>query len=179
MKPKECKWCGSIWHSKNKCEKREIKPFQETYAHKRTIPPLSTENASEGLRLSYKGNSERSQLIGFADKYHSAYIRAEGGDGVWNWCYTCGTRVLIDEIQNGHFLRRGFINTRWDDMNCHPQCNECNVVKHGNLKVYEQKLRADYGDEAIDGLKQLAHSGNKVSQADIQEVIDSYKGVVF
>jgi len=169
---KPCKWCGSIWHSKNKCEKREIKPFQETYNRKRTIPPLSSQNAPQRLTLRYKGNSERSQLIGYADKYHSAYIR-----GLSEYCYTCNRK--FEELQNGHFINRRFLNTRWNDINCHPQCNECNVVKGGNLKVYEIKLRAQYGDEAIDNLKQLAHSGNKVSQADIEEVIKRHNGVVF
>jgi hypothetical protein len=60
-------------------------------------------------------------------------------------------------------------------MNCHPQCNDCNVVKNGNLKIYEIKLRAEYGDEAIDNLKSMARSGAKVTTAEIQEVIDKYK----
>lgn len=164
---KPCKWCGSIWHSKNKCEKREYKPFQETYNHKRPIAQLSTQKPSQALKLAHKGNSERSQLIGYADKYHSAYIR-----GLSEYCYTCDRQ--FEELQNGHFMSRRFIRTRWDNTNCHPQCNECNVEKGGNLIVYEQRLRREYGDEAIDNLKQLARSGNKFTLAEIQEVIDQY-----
>lgn len=171
---KPCKWCQSIWHSKNKCPKRPQEALPDGFLQKRAYVPLSPKKPSDTLRLSYKGSSERSQLIGYADKYHSAHIRAKGGDGTWNWCYTCGARVFVLEIQNGHFMARRYLNTRWSDINCHPQCNECNVVKGGNLKIYEQKLRAEYGDKAIDELKRWARSGNKVSSADIQEVIDKY-----
>lgn len=124
--------------------------------------------------MPYKGKSERSQLTGLADKYHSAYIRNRGSDGTWNWCYTCGVQVPLDEIQNGHFISRRYVNTRWNDINCNPQCNECNVLKGGNLKVYEQKLRAQYGDDTINGLKRLALSGGLFKQSDIQAIIDEY-----
>jgi len=179
MSPKPCKWCSSIWHSKNKCPKREKQALPDGFIQKRTNVPLLRQKPSDELRLAYKGSSERSQLIGWADKYFSLYIRQRDSDGSDNHCYTCGRKFPIDELQCGHFMSRRFLKTRWDEINCHPQCNECNVDKHGNLIVYEVLLRRDYGDLEIDKLKQFARSGKKVSQADIREVIDLYKGVVF
>jgi 3-dehydroquinate dehydratase len=64
-------------------------------------------------------------------------------------------------------------------MNCHPQCNDCNVVKGGNLKVYEQRLRQEYGDDNIDALKAFAQTYLKVTELEIQLVIDKYNRVVF
>lgn len=176
---KPCKWCGSMWHSKNKCEQRQISPFKPVYKKKGNNTSLDTQSPSERPILAYKGDSERSQAIGYADKFFSTFIRTRGGDGSRNWCYTCGTRLNYEDLQCGHFISRRFTNTRWHEINCHPQCNTCNVDKHGNLKVYELRLRAEYGDALIDGMKQLAHSGDKFTLADINEVINKYKGVAF
>lgn len=175
----KCRLCGSLWHYKPKCPERENKPLRAVYKRKGTDTPLSPENPSKRPRLAYKGNSERSQLIGWADKFFGLYIRVTGGDGFVNWCYTCGARTPISDIQCGHFISRRFVNTRWNKLNCHPQCNECNVDKHGNLKVYERRLRSDYGDIVIDQLKQIANSSNKFTIMDIQDIIDEYRGVVF
>jgi hypothetical protein len=176
---KNCKWCDSPWHSKNKCPEREIKPLKAVYKQKGTQSPFVEENAPERPKLAYKGSSERSQLIGYADKFFSLYIRTRGGDGMYNRCYTCGHKLLITELQCGHFMSRRFLNTRWSEVNCHVQCNECNVEKKGNLKVYELRLRQQYGDEMIDNLKREARAGGKVTLNYIQTVIDDYKGLVF
>jgi hypothetical protein len=161
---KPCKYCGSFWHSKNKCENKPQNVFKPV---KRVQTPLSAKKPVQGLRTGQRGKSERSKLTLEADKVFGAFIRS-----LSEYCYTCTRKV--EGLQCGHFMSRRYVNTRWSEMNCHPQCTECNVVKGGNLVVYEQRLRAEYGDEAIDTLKQLARSGNKVSLAEIQGVIDKY-----
>lgn len=176
--PKPCKWCGSIWHSKNKCDKREIKPFQETYNQKRPITQLSPKSPSDRLRMAYKGKSDRSQLIGYADKYFSLYIRQRGSDMGYNHCYTCGVRLLIEELQCGHFIPRRYLQTRWNKLNCWPQCNTCNVEKHGNLVVYEQLLRKEFGDLAVDTLFEMSRNGQKFTTMQIEDIVNEHKGVV-
>lgn len=175
---KPCKWCGSIWHSKNKCTKRPQEALPDGFLQKRTHTPLSLQKPSERLRTRHSDKTERARLTKKADIAFSLHIRQRGSDGTWNWCYTCGVKLLWQELQCGHFMGRRYINTRWDEVNCNPQCNDCNVVKSGNLVIYEKKLRAQHGDEAINELKQRARSGNKVLRAEIQEVIDNYR-VVF
>lgn len=165
MTPKPCKWCGSIWHSKNKCVKSPLYGIKKA---KGTNPPLSRSTALDGLRTPYKGKSDRSQLIGLADKYHSAYVRASSDK-----CYTCGR--MTEDLQNGHFINRRFLKTRWNNLNCHPQCTECNVIKQGNLEVYQLLLRKEYGELAVDTLFEMARRGDKVTNLDIQEVIDKYR----
>jgi len=52
-------------------------------------------------------------------------------------------------------------------------------VLGGNLKVYEQRLKEQYGEDNIEALKQFARSGGKVTTFEIEIVVDKYKGVVF
>ena len=79
------------------------------------------------------------------------------------------------ELQAGHFISRRFITTRWHPVNVWPQCNTCNVEKSGNLEVYEQKLVAKFGQDAIDGLWILARTGNGITEVEIKEIIKTYK----
>jgi hypothetical protein len=168
---KPCKYCKSLWHSKTKCPQKPLHAFKN---QKRTQVPLSPQKPSERLRTRLRGTSERSQLVNAADRCFSLYIRQRGSDGVGNHCFTCDVYLPIEDLQNGHFMARRYYATRWHPVNCWPQCNDCNSVKHGNLVIYEKKLRAKFGNEAIDELKQLARSGNKVTSAEIQGVIDKY-----
>jgi hypothetical protein len=179
LTPKPCKWCGSVWHSKNKCKEAPNRPLKAPQMRKGAKVPLTTQNVSERPTLAYKGISDRSQLIGYADKYFSVYVRTRGGDGITNTCFTCDKRLSYDELQCGHFMPRRYFNTRWHTLNCWPQCNDCNVTKGGNLEVYERRLRAKYGNTAIDSLMLLAQSSDKVSAFEIESVIERYKGVVF
>lgn len=96
-----------------------------------------------------------------------------------NYCYTCLKDYSIAQLQCGHYMRRDYFMTRWNEMNCHPQCNHCNVEMHGNLKVYRMRLVAEYGESAVEQLEQLARRSGKVTTLDVQAVIDQYKGVVF
>lgn len=176
---KPCKWCGSLWHSKNKCPNAENKPLKATYKAKGTTSRPLQENGLERPKLAYKGSSERSQLIGWADKFFSLYIRTRGSDGFENRCYTCHVKLPIQDLQCGHYMRRDYFMTRWNEMNCNPQCNDCNVTKHGNLVVYRRMLVIEYGEAMVEGLEQLARQSGKVTLSDIQEVIDKHKGLVF
>lgn len=72
-------------------------------------------------------------------------------------------------------MSRRFLSTRWHPVNVWPQCKECNQTKHGQLDIFEAKLRARFGDEAIDELIALAHSNDKVTEVYIANVIQTYK----
>lgn len=91
----------------------------------------------------------------------SQYVRLSNADGNgFVCCYTCGYRAFWkrnrrggkSKIQNGHFIPRTKMVTRWDPINNHPQCVKCNEQLDGNLEVYEKALRAEYGDDAINDL---------------------------
>lgn len=120
-------------------------------------------------------HNERSRLIKEADRVFSLYVRNRGANVGYNFCYTCLRTLSVDELQAGHFMARRFMNTRWHPLNVWSQCNDCNVGKHGNLKIYEQRLRTNYGDEAIEGLKDLAYSVDKTSLTDIKDIIKKYR----
>jgi hypothetical protein len=117
----------------------------------------------------------RKSLIKEADRVFSIHIRNRGATFGYNHCYTCGRYLPVEELQCGHFIARRFQNTRWHPLNCWPQCNDCNVEKHGNLERYERKLIAQYGELAIEGLWDLAHTNDGLTDYEINEIIKKYK----
>lgn len=118
----------------------------------------------------------RKSLIKEADRVFSLYIRKRGSTFGYNHCYTCPTYIPIEELQAGHFINRRFFNVRWHPLNVWPQCNTCNVEKHGNLVKYKAKLIAQFSELAIDALYDLSHENNGgLADHEIREVIDKYK----
>jgi len=175
-----CKICDSPWHSKNKCPKRENRPLKAVYPAKRDYIPFETKNPSYGSYEAHKANTDRSPLIREADRVFSLYIRQRGMNSAGNnFCFTCGIELPWRQLQCGHFVSRRFTNTRWHELNCWPQCNDCNVNKHGNLKVYEVNLIDKFGKEAIEELKVLSRVSKKVFNYEIEELTKKYKGIVF
>lgn len=81
----------------------------------------------------------------------------------------------MEELQAGHFIRRGYHNVRWHPVNVWPQCNDCNVHKGGNLKIYERKLANMFGEIIIDALWDLANTNDGLTDSEIKEIIEKYK----
>lgn len=110
-----------------------------------------------------------------ADRVFSIYIRNRGARFGYNNCFTCGAYLPVEDLQCGHFRPRRYMNTRWHEFNCWPQCNHCNVELSGNLVVYEKKLAGRYGQDAVDGIYILSTSYNKITEVDIKDIIKKYK----
>jgi hypothetical protein len=118
----------------------------------------------------------RKSLIKEADRVFSLYVRNRGARFGYNHCYTCSAYLPVEELQAGHFINRRFFNVRWHPLNVWPQCNTCNVEKHGNLVKFKAKLIAQYTEEAIDALYDLSHENNGgLDDYEIKEIIDKYK----
>ncbi len=73
-------------------------------------------------------------------------------------CYTCGNRKTINKIQNGHFISRQYLATRWSEDNCRPQCWGCNGYGRGQILIFEEKLIEEIGQKRVNELKASRHT---------------------
>lgn len=91
------------------------------------------------------------------DTVFSQYIRLFNADE-WGFtkCCTCNRIDSWDRMQNGHFVNRWNISTRWMEKNCHPQCENCNCRLGGNLEQYEAFLTKTYDIGTPELLRQLS-----------------------
>lgn len=110
----------------------------------------------------------KNEKIKKLDSLFSKYVRlAYADDAGYVECFTCGKKLHWTRIQNGHFHSRRHMVLRFDTKNCFPQCNECNVVKSGNLEEFRKRLIARFGEEFVEDLDQKK---NELKQWTVEEL---------
>ncbi len=108
------------------------------------------------------------------DKLMSIYIRLRySNDDGWLKCYTCDNVKSWKEMQNGHFVSRTHLSTRWLSKNCRPQCMPCNVWKNGNYDVYSLRLVEECGSGVLEELNRLRNETVKMGLPAYRELIDN------
>lgn len=96
---------------------------------------------------------KKSYYVKKLDEVFSRYIRLTyANDSGYVACYTCDKVMRWDESQNGHYISRGHMTTRWDESNCRVQCPGCNVFKNGNYTEYAYRLFKEVGQKGVDEL---------------------------
>ena len=89
-------------------------------------------------------------------------------------CISCGKKPLKKNC--GHFYSQGgHANVRFDEDNCHLQCEHCNTYLSGNLLNYREGLLKRIGEAKLDALSQRANETRKYSNEELQELIKKYK----
>lgn len=92
-------------------------------------------------------------------------------------CVSCNT---IPKKRNcGHFYSQGgHSNVRFDEDNCHLQCEHCNTYLSGNLLNYQIGIEKRIGAEKLIELQGKAHKEKKWSIEELKELIRVYKNKV-
>jgi hypothetical protein len=114
------------------------------------------------------------------DKWFSLYIRLrEATDEGLVQCFTCGNvNNYKVGMQNGHFMSRQFMSTRYDEQNCQVQCVGCNMFKFGEQFKFSLALDYKYGKGTAEDLLHKSRQINKMSSKDFEEKISYYKSLV-
>ena len=106
------------------------------------------------------------------DKTFSEYIRRSNPP----ICVSCGAaKESWRDLQCGHFVSRVRLATRWDEINCHPQCSRCNVLLRGNAVGYSRFLEGKYGPQIFKDLDELSRKPTKYSSYDLQDMIGHFE----
>jgi hypothetical protein len=114
------------------------------------------------------------------DNIFSLYIRLrEATDEGLVQCFTCGNvNNYKVGMQNGHFMSRKFMATRYDEQNCQVQCVGCNMFKFGEQFKFSLALDYKYGKGTAEELLHKSRQINKMSSKDFEEKISYYKLIV-
>jgi hypothetical protein len=109
------------------------------------------------------------------DAIFSKYIRLKDADqNGYNYCYTCNKFDHYKSLQNGHFISRKHLATRFDVENCKPQCPKCNVFCYGEQYLFSKKLGAELSEKLLIKSK----STLKIMAFEYEEKISYYKNLV-
>lgn len=110
------------------------------------------------------------------DRVFSVYVRVSRADHAgYVECYTCGERLPWKSVDCGHFIKRGNTSVRFDEENCRPQCFNCNRIKDGMAEAFEERLREDLGEEAVDDLIRRGRENSHFTEEWYREKLTFYK----
>lgn len=87
----------------------------------------------------------------------------------------CGKWMPNVVAQNGHFIDRDQMVTRFDEMNCHPVCIECNVYDPNHREKYRKVMVFHYGEQNVKALEVAAQSLAKPMRHELVELIEDLK----
>lgn len=120
-----------------------------------------------------------SQLTKKLDTVFSLYIRLVNSDknGMVK-CFTCDGVHHYKAIQNGHFQSRRFMSTRFDPINCAPQCYACNVGMSGMQYEFGKRIDLVYGKGIADLTVQKSKAVHKFTPDEMLELIEYFRDKV-
>jgi len=120
--------------------------------------------------------SNRKGKVKRLDNAFSLFIRARDR----YVCVTCGLRGSYKDgvMQCGHLFSRQSYSTRWDEMNCYCQCKGCNNSHEYDAYPFTRYFIERYGLNAYDELHLRHRTSRKFSDADLNDMIKFYEGVI-
>lgn len=112
------------------------------------------------------------------DKEFSIFIRLRDAmsNGAFK-CISCGQIKPFEQADNGHYVNRQHMNTRFDETNCNAQCRHCNRFMEGNIQNYRKGLIAKYGEQRVILLEAKQGITRKYSDFEYEQLIKYYKAL--
>jgi hypothetical protein len=122
----------------------------------------------------------RPGLIRKLDGLVSQYVRKTGAPesaprSGYASCVTCGKTAPWQEMQAGHWIKRGHASTRFDLRNIHVQCPGCNMYAGGRQDVMAGYILEVYGPETVKELLTLKQTPKRWSVAELHEKIAEFQ----
>lgn len=113
------------------------------------------------------------------DETFSWYVRLSHADerGFCK-CYTCGHEDFWTRLQNGHFISRIRLKTRYRTDNCKPQCYRCNITMSGMQWIFGQRLDEQYGAGHAMKIYRLSKQKHSIDVETYKKWIEYYQSHV-
>lgn len=114
-------------------------------------------------------------LVEDLDAVFSRYIRLYYADekGMVS-CYTCPKKMPISKIQNGHYVHRIDMATRFLEANCRPQCEQCNSRHNDDPTIFRDALENETNG-ITSWLREQAREVVKPTRSELKQLIIAYR----
>lgn len=112
----------------------------------------------------------------FLDDVFSLYIRLRDTDiDGYGMCITCYKINHFKKMDCGHYVKRQYSATRYEEMNCALQCKRCNAFEQGMDRVFAKNIDKRYGKYSADGLELKKHNRTDLSKPILGYLIVHYQ----
>lgn len=162
--------------SRGFCVSIDVRVGIPVEGRERSVKPSCTSTPLVRLQPDAPYRGMANTLEETLDRIFSVFIRITYADPQgYVRCYTCEQILPWQESQCGHFIPRGNDATRYDEDNCRPQCSFCNEHRNGMPESFEEHLRDDLGDEAVDALLAKGRTTYQFTDDAYRRLIQYYK----
>ena len=115
--------------------------------------------------------SDRKIRLPAAQKAFNAFIRQRDSELA---CISCGGSTGC-KMNAGHYKSVGSTpELRFEELNCHLQCEHCNSFKSGNIELYRPNLIKKIGLKAVDYVEGY-HEAKKYTCEQLLDIENYYK----
>ena len=90
-------------------------------------------------------------------------------------CITCGTIAHWKSMDNGHYIKRQYMATRYDEKNCNCQCRSCNWLEQGANEKYKVAIDKKWGAGTVKDLEMKKHNKVKWTAWEYETLIKYYQ----
>ncbi len=168
MKEKICKQCKTKFQPERQMMTTCSYTCAIEYARANQLKKQSSEK-----RVAKKefNENDRTVLLKLAQTVFNKYIRLRDG----KTCISCGYSGDNRQIHAGHYMSQGGNSAlRFNELNCHSQCVQCNTFKSGNLANYRIALIDKIGIDEVVNLETTKNT--KLWTVDeLKDIIKTYK----
>lgn len=165
MKQKKCKNCNELFTPHNS--------LQKACSVKCAIELTKNQNRKEFKQETRKLKEKiktRSDWMREAQHQFNRYVRLRDSDMP---CISCG-RHHEGQYHAGHYRTvKAHPEIRFNELNCHKQCQPCNAHLSGNLIEYRKSLRIKIGDDLLEYLEG-PHEAKKYTIEELKEIKQLY-----
>lgn len=119
--------------------------------------------------------SYRKRLIDRLDKIVSIYVRTLYSKNGYVKCYTCDIVRPIKEMDCGHYIKRQYMNTRWDLDNLRVQDTRCNRFLDGNQDEFIARLNMEMGRDMAIELNKKKHTIKQWTIKELENLETKFK----
>lgn len=163
-------WCspehGAVFGIQERDKKRQ-KDIQQAEAQRKE----QTQAERRSLKIRKLAVKPLSYFHSKAQIAFNEFIRVRDSG---HSCISCG-RNTGAKMNAGHYRTVGASKeTRYDETNCHLQCEYCNSHLSGNIGEYKPRLIAKIGQEAFDRLMGF-HEPKKWTREELQDLAAHYR----
>ena len=121
-------------------------------------------------------NKSIKQLKKTLDTVFSKFIRLRDSRPVGvGFCITCGRPKEWKEADNGHYIKRQHLPTRYDEKNCNLQCKHCNAFEQGANEKYKIAIDKKWGDGTAEILEIKKYNRTKWTRFEYIAMIEHYR----
>ena len=109
------------------------------------------------------------------DDYFSIFIRMrDSKDGI-GICITCGRMKEWRYMDCGHYMKRQYLSTRYDEKNCNIQCKHCNGPLQGANEIYTTEIDKKWGPGTAKILEIKRYNKSRLTRFEYGALISHYQ----